>query len=142
MEKRIEELLKQGLLHSEVGSAIYKEYAVLNLVEADRFKIACMVRDIDAKMNAKAEMTLTTYRDDGHAWIFVPYKTLIENDIDYLNLLSRFSYYDAKGVYAEGDCDAGKIIPKIDADVVFSVENEKYWTGLDCPVRKMQRIGG
>ena len=51
MEKRIRELLNQGLLHSEVSSAIYKEYAGLNLREADRFKIACMVRDIDPRDN-------------------------------------------------------------------------------------------
>tara|TARA_B100001173_G_scaffold243399_1_gene213442 strand:- start:10092 stop:10325 length:234 start_codon:yes stop_codon:yes gene_type:complete len=46
MEKRIEQLLNQGLAHSEVRWAIYKEYAALNLREADRFEIASMVREI------------------------------------------------------------------------------------------------
>ena len=89
------------------------------------------------------QIKLTIYSDDGHGWIFVPYNTLIQHDVDYLSLLSRFSYYDAKGIYAETDCDAGKIIPRLSANAdVFFEHKENKWGGLDCPVRKMQRIGG
>lgn len=47
MEKRIRELLNQGLSQTEVRDTIFKEYANVIYQESDRFEIASMVRDID-----------------------------------------------------------------------------------------------
>ena len=86
------------------------------------------------------ELTLTIYSDSGHAWVFVPFATLERYDL-FCHQLSRFSYYDKKGVYAEQDCDATKVIDAITKRGTNIAFEENHFEGLS-PIRELKRIEG
>lgn len=54
-------------------------------------------------------MKLTMFSDPGHAWLFVSSAQLYTLRLT-INSLTRWSYYDRAGVYAEEDCDAFLVI--------------------------------
>lgn len=54
-------------------------------------------------------MQFTFHSDAGHGWLFVDNEQLAKLDLRRASF-SSYSYTDAKGVYAEEDCDVGIVL--------------------------------
>ena len=58
-------------------------------------------------------MILTFHTDPSHGWLFISNHNLFKLGLN-ASSLSRFSYKDNNGVYAEEDCDAAIVLAAAD----------------------------
>ena len=86
------------------------------------------------------EITLTIHADAGHGWLFITNEQMEEYGIS-KDDFSKFSYYDDKGVYAEEDVDASKVIDAVTNKGISIAFEEIRVEGLS-PIRELKRTGG
>jgi len=58
------------------------------------------------------KLSFTFYQDPGHGWLRAPKKLLF--DLGIHRDISTFSYHNGKYAYLEEDCDAAKLINKLE----------------------------
>tara|TARA_B100001989_G_C24501077_1_gene444947 strand:+ start:946 stop:1218 length:273 start_codon:yes stop_codon:yes gene_type:complete len=85
------------------------------------------------------EITLNHYADAGHGWLFITNEQMEEYGIS-KDDFSKFSYYDDKGVYAEEDVDANKVIDAITNKGISIAFEVIRIEGLS-PIRELERTG-
>jgi len=82
-------------------------------------------------------LKLTFYTDPGHGWLRVRKEVLFELGIH--KDISTFSYHNGRYAYLEEDCDAPRLINKLE-EVGIKVEIKGSNTNSDSHIRRFARF--
>ena len=87
-------------------------------------------------------MKLTFHTDPSHGWLFVSNHNMMKLRLNSKSL-SRYSYRDNSGVYAEEDCDAAIIIRAAEERNIDIPRNSIETIHIDQPhwIRDLPRCG-
>lgn len=84
------------------------------------------------------EMKFKHYSDPGHGWVAVKRKLIVE--LGLLNAISPYSYQKGGTVYLEEDCDAYKVLDKLNFLGVKVKVDIKEQSERSSPIRSYDRF--